>query len=161
MEARCAAMTTSAATWRRCWSTTTASDSDVRVIGAHQLTPEMAEDVAASEFVLFLDAAAGAPAGKIQQKAIKPQPGPLNFAHHLDPALLLAAAMDLYGSVPPAVLLTIVGAAFELGDGLSPAVVQRLPELFRASSCHRGVSPPPGSQGTVAVSEIAAKGHAK
>src|ERR1035438_8901082 len=36
-------------------------DSDVRVIGSHQLTPEMAEDVAASEFVLFLDAAAGTP----------------------------------------------------------------------------------------------------
>ena len=38
-------------------------DPEVRVIGSHQLTPEMAEDVAASEFVLFLDAAAGAPAG--------------------------------------------------------------------------------------------------
>ena len=105
-------------------------DSGVRVIGAHQLTPEMAEDISASEFVLFLDAAAGAPAGKIEQTAVRPRPGPLNFAHSLDPALLLSAAMDLYGSVPPAELLTIVGAAFDLGDGLSPAVLGRLPELF-------------------------------
>jgi len=103
---------------------------DVRVIGAHQLTPEMAEDVAASEFVLFLDAAAGTPAGKIQQTAVTPQPGPLSFAHHLGPALLLAGTMELYGSVPRAELLTIVGATFELGDGLSPAVLRRLPELF-------------------------------
>jgi len=105
-------------------------DPEVRVIGSHQLTPEMAEDVAASEFVLFLDAAAGAPAGKIQQTAVKPQPGPLSFAHFLDPALLLAAAMELYGSVPRAELLTIVGAAFELGDRFSPALIQRLPEFF-------------------------------
>ena len=48
----------------------------------------------------------------------------------MDPALLLAAAVDLYGSVPRAQLLTIVGAAFELGDGLSPVVVRQLPELF-------------------------------
>jgi len=105
-------------------------DPEVRVIGSHQLTPEMAEDLAASEFVLFLDAAAGTPAGKIQQTAVKPRPGPLSFAHHLDPALLLAAAMELYGSVPRAELLTIVGAAFELGDRLSPELIQRLPEMF-------------------------------
>ena len=105
-------------------------DPDVRVIGAHQLTPEMAEDVAGSEFVLFLDAAVGTDAGNIKQTTVTPRPGPLSFGHHMDPALLLAAAMDLYGSVPRAQLLTIVGAAFELGDGLSPVVVRQLPELF-------------------------------
>jgi hydrogenase maturation protease len=105
-------------------------DPEVRVIGSHQLTPEMAEDVAASEFVLFLDAAAGKPAGKIQRTTVKPQPGPLSFAHHLDPTLLLAATLELYGSVPRAELLTIVGADFELSDGLSPAVVRRLPAMF-------------------------------
>ena len=105
-------------------------DPEVRVIGSHQLTPEMAEDLAASEFVLFLDAAAGTPAGRIQQMALKPQPGPLSFAHHLDPVLLLAATMELYGNVPRAELLTIVGATFELGDRLSPALIQRLPDFF-------------------------------
>ena len=117
-------------------------DPEVRVIGSHQLTPEMAEDIAASEFVLFLDAAAGSPAGKIQQRPVKPETGPLCFAHHLGPASLLAAAMELYGSVPRAELLTIVGTAFELGDGPSPAVVRRMPEFFEKahaiveSHCH-------------------------
>src|ERR1035438_5967956 len=106
------------------------NDSDVRVLGSHQLTPEMAEDVAASEFVLFLDAAAGPRAGEIKQIAVKPRSGPLNFAHHLHPDLLLAATMELSGGVPPAELLPIVGAAFELGDRLSPVVLRRLPELF-------------------------------
>jgi hydrogenase maturation protease len=105
-------------------------DQEVRVLGSHQLTPEMAEDVAASEFVLFLDAAAGSEPGEIRQIAVEPQPGPFTFAHHLHPDLLLAATMELYGGVPPAELLTIVGAAFELGDRLSPLVLRRLPELF-------------------------------
>ena len=90
----------------------------------------MAEDIAASEFVLFLDAAAGEPAGKIKTATVNPRPGPVSFAHHLDPALLLAATMELYGSAPPARLLTIVGGTFEFGERLSPVVTQRLPELF-------------------------------
>jgi Ni,Fe-hydrogenase maturation factor len=61
---------------------------------------------------------------------VNPQPGPSNFAHHLDPASLLAAAMELYGSAPSARLLTIVGGTFEFGERLSPAVSQRLPEFF-------------------------------
>ena len=106
------------------------NDSDVRVLGSHQLTPEMAEDVAASEFVLFLDAAAGSEPGVIRQIAVEPQPGPLTFAHYLQPDLLLAATMELYGAAPRAELLTIVGAAFELGDRLSPEVIRRVPEFF-------------------------------
>ena len=105
-------------------------DRDVRVIGSHQLAPEMAEDIAASEFVLFLDAAAGEPAGQIKTATVDPRPGPVSFAHHLDPALLLAATTELYGSAPPARLLTMVGGAFEFGERLSPVVTQRLPELF-------------------------------
>jgi hydrogenase maturation protease len=105
------------------------ADPDVRVIGSHQLTPEMAEDIAASEFVLFLDAAAGGPPGKIRTAAVNPTPGPASFAHHLDPALLLAASMELYGSAPPARLLTMVGGTFEFGERLSPLVAQHLPKF--------------------------------
>jgi hydrogenase maturation protease len=106
------------------------ADPEVRVIGSHQLTPEMAEDIAASEFVLFLDAAVGETAGKIRCATVAPKSGPSSFAHHLDPALLLAAAMELYGTAPPAQLLTIVGSSFELGDRFSPPVVKRLPEFI-------------------------------
>lgn len=105
-------------------------DPDVKVMGAHQLTPEMAEDVSATEFVLFLDAAMGAPAGEIKRAKAAPRPGPVSFAHFLDPDVLLAAAIELYGSVPQAELLTIVGASFEVGEGISAEVAQRLPQLF-------------------------------
>jgi hypothetical protein len=45
--------------------------------------------------------------------------------------LLLAAADGLYGRVPGAELLTIVGASFEVGESLSPAVSERLPDLLQ------------------------------
>ena len=104
---------------------------DVRVLGAPQLTPEMTEDVAASEFVLFLDAAVGTHAGDIRQEKLKSRSGPLSLAHSLDPDLLLAAADKLYGSVPRAELLTIVGASFEVGDRLSTPVTRRLPGFLK------------------------------
>lgn len=105
-------------------------DPDVQVIGAHQLTPEMAEDISASEFVLFLDAAVGEKAGEIKHATVTLRPGPLSFAHFLDPDLLLAAADALYGCVPRAELLTINGASFEVGGSVSPAILRQMPELF-------------------------------
>jgi Ni,Fe-hydrogenase maturation factor len=51
--------------------------------------------------------------------------------HSLDPDLLLGAADELVGCVPGAELLTIVGASFEVGESLSPAVSQRLPEMLQ------------------------------
>jgi len=105
-------------------------DPGVRVIGSHQLTPEMAEDVAASEFVLFLDAAAGPAPGTIEIANLEPQPEGASFSHHLSPAMLLSAALELYGSAPRAQLLTIIGASFELGEALSPGIAQQMPALF-------------------------------
>jgi len=42
-------------------------DPDVEVIASQQLTPEMAEDVARSNFVLFLDAATGEKPGTLRR----------------------------------------------------------------------------------------------
>ncbi len=104
-------------------------DPDVRVIGAHQLTPEMSEDIAGSEFVLFLDAAVGQHPGEVQRSTVLPRPEPLSFTHLLDSAALLSAASELYGSAPPAELLTIVGASFEMGEELSDVVRGKLAGL--------------------------------
>jgi len=105
-------------------------DPDVRVIGAHQLTPEMSEDIAGSEFVLFLDAAVGKHPGEVQRSRVLPRQEPLSFTHSLDSASLLSAASELYGSAPPAELLTIVGASFEMGEELSEVVRGRLAGLL-------------------------------
>lgn len=110
---------------------------DVRVL--HQLTPEWAEPISRAGAVLFIDAAEktcqesenlagmtpsfGATPGGIHWTEIQPsdfsaQP----FTHQVDPASLLAAAQELYGHAPPTHLLTVTGADFGFGEGLSPQV---------------------------------------
>jgi len=117
-------------------------DPEVEVVASQQLTPEMADDVARCGFVVFLDAAEGGPAGTIRQAAVFPEPGPGGFSHTLTPSALLSAAAQLYGDAPPAMIISMTGGSFELGNYLSPEVRQRLPEMVRqvneAVKSHRG-----------------------
>jgi hydrogenase maturation protease len=106
-------------------------DPEVEVIASHQLTPEMAEDVARSRFVIFIDAALGDRPGAIRQIRVSPEPGPAGFTHHLRPSSLLSAAEQLYGDAPVAMAITLAGWSFELGDELSPGAARCLPELIR------------------------------
>ena len=64
---------------------------EVRVIAAHQLTPEMADDIAASQFVLFMDASCGEDPGTIRVTKLSPDSTPNGFTHQLNPATLLSA----------------------------------------------------------------------
>ena len=82
-------------------------DPAVRVMSAHQLTPDMACDMADSEYVLFLDAAVGDAPGTIRKTAITPEDGAGLLTHHCTPAALLIAAGRLYGRTPAATSLTI------------------------------------------------------
>jgi hydrogenase maturation protease len=107
-------------------------DSGIEVIASPQLTPEMAEDVARSGFVLFIDAASEHAAGTIRGCRITPEggPGPGGFTHSLTPSALLSAAEQLYGDAPEAMTITLAGWSFELGNQLSPGARRRLPELI-------------------------------
>lgn len=106
-------------------------DARVRVIGAHQLTPEMAEDVSAAKFVLFVDASLGNEPGQIKTAPLGLVHSPSGFIHHCTPSALLEASEQLYGEAPSAMAITMTGAAFDVGRGLSPNVRKRMPELLR------------------------------
>ena len=105
-------------------------DLRVRVLCDHQWTPEMAEEVAASETVVFVDASLEQTPGQIMLRELSPaslRPGLVT--HHLGAAELLSVAKDLYGMQPHrACLMTIGAGSIELGEGLSPAVRDALPE---------------------------------
>lgn len=105
------------------------ADADIRA--CHQLTPELAEPVSRASLVIFIDAAVDGQPGDIAQADLVPEAPEGIFTHHVTPATLLAAARDLYGVCPRAVLLSITGAAFELGDRLSPPVERALAVLER------------------------------
>jgi hydrogenase maturation protease len=82
-----------------------------------QLTPELAEDVAASDVVLFLDASLTARSVSLTE--VRPglaQPD----GHAMDPASLLALAAAVYGRRPGrCVLVRIPAVRLELGEGLT------------------------------------------
>ena len=101
------------------------------ILARHQLTPELATDIASASLVVLIDASVddGA-AGSVAVRSIQPRrDSPLSWSHHLDPAALAGLADALYDHVPPMVLISVGGAAFTVADRLSPAVQRALPEV--------------------------------
>jgi len=99
---------------------------------AHQLTPEMAECVSHATGVVFIDARRDGVAGALRCEAVLPAAGTNPLAHSLSPQALLLYAEALYGRAPLAVLVSVVGERFGMGEGLSPAVRRSLPRAIRA-----------------------------
>ena len=85
-----------------------------------QLTPEMAEEIAAYERVCFVDAHTGSIAAQVQMATVAPQFQHSPFTHHLTPQSLLSMCQSLYGKTPECRLLSIRGYRFEFERELSP-----------------------------------------
>jgi hydrogenase maturation protease len=101
------------------------------VLARHQLTPELATDIASASLVVMVDASvADGALGSVAVRFIQPRRGsPLSWSHHLDPAALAGLADALYGYVPPMVLISVAGAVFADTDRLSPALQRVLLEV--------------------------------
>jgi hydrogenase maturation protease len=90
---------------------------------AHQLTPELAVDVAAASLLLLVDAADGPPAGEVGVRRVEGLLGTdPSMTHHLEPESLLGLARGLFGTAPPAVVVSIGTRSLEVGEGLTPEV---------------------------------------
>lgn len=106
------------------------SDDEARVIACHQLTPELAEPIAAADRVIFIDAEEGEEPGRVACAPVTPEAGEAGpFSHHVSPGALLACAGALYGHTPEAYLVTVVGSAFGVGQEMTPEVRAALPRL--------------------------------
>jgi hydrogenase maturation protease len=99
-----------------------------RVIACHQLTPELAECIAKVDLVVFVDAAVNVQPGMVVackiRGALLPSSG---LAHTTDPAALLHLATTLYGGTSEAFLVKVGVTSMTLGDGLSAAAAEVLP----------------------------------
>ena len=105
---------------------------DCKIIACHQLTPELAEEVSNARLVIFVDARIGDCPGKIHTHDVLPEPKPPpTFSHSLNPSTLLASAAALYGSAPPAKIVTITAETVSHGETLSSTVRAALPELLK------------------------------
>ena len=108
-----------------------AANRRVQVLKCHQLTPELASDVAAASHVVFIDAALAGPTGAICKHCVDTSTQQPSFTHSLDPASLLNASCELFGKLPAATLVTVTGESFMTGEKLSPAVEHALPLVVK------------------------------
>lgn len=105
----------------------------VRVIASHQWSPDMAEDIASSETVLFIDCSLDEAAGQVLLRELAAAPlKPGLVTHHLGAPELLHTAQELFGSRPRrAFLLTVGAGSIELGEEFSGAMKAAVPNACR------------------------------
>lgn len=106
---------------------------NVRAITAHQLMPELVEDIAQARLVIFVDANSDLDAPDVDMSAVVPVATSVHAAmtHAANPGTLLALAQALYGRRPEATLVSIHVASFDLGDSLSPTAQHNLAKALR------------------------------
>ncbi|HUB50859.1 MAG TPA: hydrogenase maturation protease [Terracidiphilus sp.] len=104
-------------------------DSNIRVIARQQFTPDLAEEIAAAESVLFIDSSVELRPGRVDFFPVIPRTANGGTAtHQFDAPDLLALARDLYDSRSAhAMLLTVGAGSMELGESFSDEVEAALP----------------------------------
>ena len=106
---------------------------DVEILRLHQLAPELADTVRRFERVIFIDAAlrdADIKPGTIRVEEINDRTrDAAAFTHAFSPQKVLGLGLELYGIRPGAFSVTMQGANFDHGIGLSAPVADALPAV--------------------------------
>ncbi len=104
----------------------------VEVVISHQLTPELAEPLAAAAAAFFIDAGIGPAESPVVIAPviapICPQSAENGWTHTTSPGRLLALAETVFGRSPPAWLVTLFGRDFTLNEHLSPHAIAAVAE---------------------------------
>ncbi len=101
----------------------------------HQLLPELAEQVAAAERVVFVDASVEQGAGEVRIRRLDPERATIApVGHHASPESILALSKALYHRAPRAWSIAVGVANLAVGDRLSPAVARAANRLCRRLS---------------------------
>ena len=96
----------------------------------HQLTPELAQEMAAASLVVMVDASREGEPGEVRLRSVPPSAQASAVgAHFTAPEELAALTALVYGQCPPVVLVTMAGTDFSLGEQLSAIVAQNIPLL--------------------------------
>ncbi len=84
-----------------------------------QLTPEMAEDISAYEYVCFFDAHTGNIPETVRLIEVESDFQRSPLTHHLTPQSLISICQTLYGKAPDAALVSVLGYHFRFSRELS------------------------------------------
>jgi hydrogenase maturation protease len=92
----------------------------------HQLTPELAQQVATANLVVLIDASREGEPGELRVRPLSLAAQPVVLStHHTTPE-------ELYRQCPPIVIISLTGADFSIGERLSPIVAQSIPLVCAA-----------------------------
>ena len=95
-----------------------------------QLTPEMAEDISAYQYICFVDAHTGNIPEPVRLINVESEFQASPFTHHLTPQSLLSMCETIYGKKPDAALLSVIGHRFLFSRQLSEETAQLVPEAL-------------------------------
>jgi hydrogenase maturation protease len=120
------------------WHATARLRADARLAGAritwvHQLTPELARDLAEASRVVFVDARTGLEPGELRVERLgRARGGGGILSHHVAPEGLLTLAAELFEAAPDAWAVGVGVEGCGLGDPLSATVEAALPRVVDA-----------------------------
>jgi hydrogenase maturation protease len=90
---------------------------NVRSLAVHQLTPDLAEQIAMAEVVIFVDAVATS--SELKVESLEPRVSESFTGHYADPRSLLSLSHVLYGAAPIAYRILIPALDFTFGETFS------------------------------------------
>jgi hydrogenase maturation protease len=100
----------------------------VRVVSRQQWTPDLVEEIAVAETVLFVDCSVAAVPGSVNVIEVEPAAAGGRDTHHQGAPELLGYARDFYDSLPRASRLLTVGAGtIEISEEFSQPVLDAIP----------------------------------
>ena len=103
------------------------------VLAVHQLTPDLAADVAQASRLVLVDASSVAAPGTIAVSEMctddRSADAGTAMTHHLDVSALLGLARRLYGEAPSAAVVSVGVGSTELGGRFTPEVVSAVPAV--------------------------------
>ena len=104
-----------------------------RVIGRHQLTPELAADFSEASLVILVDANVVDEAGAVSVHRLEPATDSgSGSSHHTDPAALVTLARELWGASPDVFVVSVGAASLDVQESLSAPVEKALPAVVEA-----------------------------
>ena len=104
---------------------------EVRSLYQHQLTPELAAQLALVDLAIFIDACQSIDNNTVGVHPLKPSSSIELGSHFSDPRVLLSLTKALFNRCPQAWWILVPGANFELKDSLSPLAQQGIKEAVK------------------------------
>ncbi len=95
---------------------------NITSFAVHQLTPDLAENIAKVDTVIFIDAVpvTDINTAKLEIKTLYINPKSNNLAHHNNPEQLLSLTQAIYNKVPQAYWILVPAINFNFSEELSP-----------------------------------------